>query len=123
MRIGRFTIGIRTCRTSDFLWFYHPLLECNEKPNFVFFVWIGWHLYACMRRKKIIKTNVPETNPPRAPKVLKYTRPASEFTSLKENIYLYYCGWCGMDIRRDDRYCRNCGKKVDWDDRQRENNP
>lgn len=70
---------------------------------------------------EFIKADPSETQPPRAPKVLKYTRPASEFTSLKENIYLYYCGWCGMDIRRDDRYCRNCGRKVDWDDRQREN--
>ena len=55
------------------------------------------------------------------PKVLKYTRPASEFISAKENIYLYYCGWCGIDIRKGDRYCRNCGRKVDWNDRQREN--
>lgn len=70
---------------------------------------------------EVIKTDTPETQPPRAPKVLKYTRPASEFTSLKENIYLYYCGWCGIDIRRGDHYCRNCGRKVDWNDRQREN--
>ena len=70
---------------------------------------------------EFIKTDLPDAQPPQAPKVLKYTRPASEFTSLKENIYLYYCGWCGIDIRRGDYYCRNCGRKVDWNDRQREN--
>lgn len=51
IRIGRFSIGIRY-RDRKFRWFYHPLLPCNEKAEFRFFVWIGWHLYACWERKK-----------------------------------------------------------------------
>ena len=52
IKIGRFCLGIRAYGREKFRWFYHPLLKCNEKANFKFFVWIGWHFYACMRLKK-----------------------------------------------------------------------
>lgn len=52
IKIGRFCLGIRAYGRKKFRWFYHPLLKCNEKANFKFFVWIGWHFYACMRLKK-----------------------------------------------------------------------
>lgn len=49
MKIGKFEIGIRkSCR--KFKWFYHPMLPYNEKRFFVFYVWIGWHFYMCVRK-------------------------------------------------------------------------
>ena len=50
MRIGRFAFGIRKYGRK-FKWFYHPLLKSNEEQFFVFFVWIGWHFYACLRKR------------------------------------------------------------------------
>ena len=50
MAIGRFEFGIRKY-AREFKWFYHPLLKTNEKQFFVFFVWIGWHFYVCLRKK------------------------------------------------------------------------
>lgn len=51
MKIGKIEIGIRkSC--GKFEWFYHPLLPYNEKRYFVYYVWIGWHLYLCIRKDK-----------------------------------------------------------------------
>lgn len=52
IHIGRFYMGRRCAGTRQFKWFYHPLLKVNEEANFKFFVWIGWHLYACMKLKE-----------------------------------------------------------------------
>ena len=49
IKIGRFYLGVRTHGREKFRWFYHPLF--HEKAKFNFFVWIGWHFYACMRLK------------------------------------------------------------------------
>ena len=50
MKIGKLEIGIRTHGRNKFKWFYHPLLKSNEERYFKFFVWIGWHLYACIQK-------------------------------------------------------------------------
>ena len=52
MTIGRFDFGIRK-NAREFKWFYHPLFKSNEEQFFVFFVWIGWHFYACLRKKVV----------------------------------------------------------------------
>lgn len=52
IRLGRFCMGRRLAGTQDFKWFYHPLLKMNEEAHFKFFVWIGWHFYACLRLKE-----------------------------------------------------------------------
>ena len=54
MKIGRFGFGIRKY-AREFKWFYHPLLKSNEEQFFVFFVWIGWHFYVCLRKKDFNK--------------------------------------------------------------------
>ena len=27
---------------------------------------------------------------------------------------VYYCGECGTQVKRVDRYCRGCGTEIDW---------
>lgn len=50
MRIGRFCFGIRV-NDRRFRLFYCPLVKCNKEKFFVFYVWIGWHLYACLFKR------------------------------------------------------------------------
>lgn len=50
--IGRFSFGIRKSSTYKFCWFYHPLLKENEDRYFKFFVWIGWHFYCALHKRK-----------------------------------------------------------------------
>ena len=38
-------IGKRLHGTDRFRWFYHPLLQQNEKEYFHFFVWVGKHWF------------------------------------------------------------------------------
>ena len=52
MQIGRFGFGIRKY-ARELKWFYHPMLKENEEQFFVFFVWIGWHFYVCLRKKQV----------------------------------------------------------------------
>lgn len=51
--IGRFTFGRRIVSARRrFCWFYHPLLKENEDRYFKFFVWIGWHFYCALYKRK-----------------------------------------------------------------------
>ena len=51
MHIGKLCFGKRAYGTKRFRWFYSPMLkETMKRENFVFFWWIGWHWYLCLRR-------------------------------------------------------------------------
>ena len=52
MHIGRLYAGIRKYGREKFRWFYHPLLEENEREWFHFFVWVGHYFYVCLERRR-----------------------------------------------------------------------
>lgn len=37
----------------------------------------------------------------------------------RENTWWYVCGNCFAPIDPGDRYCRKCGRRMHWDDKQR----
>ena len=51
----KFDAGFAMLKEQDAVtkWFYHPMLKSNEEQFFVFFVWIGWHFYVCLRKKVV----------------------------------------------------------------------
>lgn len=53
MKIGRFHMGIRQCRTKDFKYFYCPLSESISREKFHFFWWFGHKWYIAWSKRSI----------------------------------------------------------------------
>ena len=51
MKIGRFSCGIRHCKTKDFKWFYRPISKDTKKKHFVFFWWFGHKWYMALGKR------------------------------------------------------------------------